>query len=67
MLWTTKSAPLRRGAYVAGRSMSADSQETWCAQGGGVEDEDTAFHFGSPERLEVVSWNAALGCGHEKD
>jgi hypothetical protein len=52
MLCTTMSAPLSRGAYVAGRSISARSHVTLCAHGGGVDDAVTVSHRGSPERLE---------------
>lgn len=55
MLCTTKSAPLSRGAYVAGRRMSARSQDTLWAHCGGAVDDVTAIHFGSPERLRNVS------------
>ncbi len=51
MLWTTQSAFLRRGAYVVGLRISALSQVTSCAHGGGVLEEVTDDHVGSPERL----------------
>jgi hypothetical protein len=51
MLWTTKSACLRRGEYVLGLRMSARSQVTLCAHGGGVDEADTEDHVGSPDRL----------------
>lgn len=51
MLCTTKSAPLSRGAYVAGRRMSPRSQVTLWDHDGGVADDVTASHFGAPERL----------------
>jgi hypothetical protein len=51
MLWTTKSACLRRGEYVLGLRMSARSQVTLCAHEGGVEDAVIEDHVGSPDRL----------------
>ena len=69
MLWITKSAPLSKGAYVLGWSMSALSHETLCAHGGGDDDEVTVSHLGSPERLELgVSKRVVpCECGHRLD
>ena len=38
---------------MLGLRMSARSQVTLCAQDGGVEDEVTEDHVGSPERLYI--------------
>ena len=46
----TASAPFRNGLYVEGLSISAFSQETLVDHAGGLGDEVTKDHDGSPER-----------------
>jgi hypothetical protein len=47
----TASADLRYDVYVEGLSMSPLAHVTEVDQGGGVDEEVTADHEGSPERL----------------
>lgn len=53
---TTASAFLRCELYVEGLKMSPFAHVTDLDQGGGSEDEVTADHDGSPERLSYVSF-----------
>jgi hypothetical protein len=53
MLCITASAPSSCAVYEAGLRMSAACQVTELDQDGGVDDEVTEDHVGSPERL----WN----------
>lgn len=57
MLWMTASAESRREAYDGGERMSALAHVTWLAQGGGVEEEVTACHLGSPDRLQRIRFS----------
>jgi len=41
--------------YCAGRKMSARSHDTRCAQDGREGDAVTCCHWGSPERLKMMS------------